>query len=272
VADRLAALGVPHAFTTRLGGGSAPPFDTLNLGRGVGDAPEAVRANRAAVLRALGRSLEDQVEATQVHGCEAAVAGSTQRGQTISGVDILITCAPSVVLAIHSAVCVPILVFDPIRRAAAAVHTGWRGTAAGAAWAAVAALVKRCGSRASDLVAAVGPAIGPCCYEVDRPVFERFASWPWRAAVFAPERGDRWRLDLWDANVRQLTDAGLPAAAISLAGLCTACHPDAFFSHRRDGPTGRMVAHIALPSLSYAWPCATCAPPHAGGIGYPSPK
>jgi hypothetical protein len=246
LADALAAFGVAHAFTTRLGGCSRPPFDSLNVGRGVGDDPEAVRANRSAVLGALGRSLEDQVEATQVHDRAAAVVSREQRGQTVSDVDILVTRDPGVVLAMHSADCVPVLLFDPVRHAAAAVHTGWRGTAAGAVPVAVAGLHRWCGSRPADLIAVMGPAIGPCCYQVDRPVFEQFESWPWRADVFAPSGRGHWRLDLWEANRRQLTDAGVPAAAISQAGLCTSCYPEAFFSHRRDGRTGRMVAHSVV--------------------------
>ncbi len=246
MAGPLEALGIPHAFTTREGGASAPPFDTLNLGRGVGDLPDVVRTNRTRVLAALGRSLAEQVEASQVHGNQAAVVDAADRRQTVPGVDVLITRDPVVVLAMHCADCVPILLVDPVRRAVAAVHTGWRGTAAGAAASAVSAMVQACGSRPADLVAAMGPAIGPCCYEVDAPVFERFTLWPWRDQVLAPLSAGRWSLDLWEANRRQLVDAGVPPTAVTVAGLCTAHHPALFFSHRRDGTTGRMAAHIAV--------------------------
>lgn len=246
LAEPLEGLGVTHAFTTRPGGRSVPPFDTLNLGRGVGDDPDAVRDNRARALAALGRSPTDHVEASQVHGSVMAVVGVADRGEKIAGVDGLATRDPSVVLAMHAADCVPILLVDPVQRAVAAVHTGWRGTAAGAAGAAVAAMTRAFGSRAQDLVAAIGPAIGACCYEVDAPVVERFASWPWHNRVLARVRPDRWRLDLWEANRTQLTGAGLPPQAVTTAGLCTSCHPAVFFSHRRDGATGRMAALIAL--------------------------
>jgi hypothetical protein len=231
-----------------VGGSSAPPFDTLNLGRGVGDDPGTVRANRRLVLAVLGRILDDQVEAAQVHGSKVAVVGHMHRGQTIKGVDALITRAPSVVLAMHGADCVPVLLADPARGVVAAVHAGWRGTAAGVSSAAVAAMVRQCSSQADDLVAAIGPAIGPCCYEVDRPVFQAFAPWPWRDRVFNPLRSGRWMLDLWNANRQQLIDAGLRATAVYAAEMCTACHSQAFFSHRRDRITGRMVAHVALPA------------------------
>lgn len=247
MAGPLEALGIPHAFTTRDGGISAPPFDTLNLGRGVGDAPDAVQANRARVLAALGRSLEDQIEASQVHGREAAVVEGADRGHNIPGVDVLVTRDPRVVLAMHCADCVPVLLADPVRRTVAVVHTGWRGTAAGVAAAAVSAMTRACGTRPADLVAAIGPAIGPCCYEVGTPVFERFAPWTWRAQVFTSSPAGRWLLDLWEANRRQLLEAGVRPGAVTVAGLCTAHHPGLFFSYRRDGTTGRMGAHIAVP-------------------------
>jgi len=93
----------------------------------------------------------------------------------------------------------------------------------------------------------VGPAIGPCCYEVDAPVYDRFAPWPWRDRVFAPARPGHWRLDLWAANRCQLEAAGLSPGAIASADLCTADHRALFYSHRRDGKTGHMAALIAPP-------------------------
>lgn len=245
-ADLLGALGVPHAFTTRVGGVSAPPLDALNLGRGVGDAREAVRENRTRALRALERSLGDHVEASQVHGREVALVTGAHRGQVVPGADGLASADPAVVLAVHCADCVPLLLADARRRAVAAVHTGWRGTGAGAAQAAVSAMGHAFGSRPGDLVAAIGPSIGPCCYEVDAPVVERVRGWPWRDAVLTPSRRQgHWMFDLWEANRRQLVDAGVPSAAIAVAGLCTAHHPALFFSARRDGHTGRMAAIIA---------------------------
>ncbi|MDR7420590.1 MAG: peptidoglycan editing factor PgeF [Armatimonadota bacterium] len=247
----LAALlddaGVPHAFTTRVGGVSAPPFDTLNLGRAVGDAREAVVENRRRALGALDRPLADHVEASQVHGAAAAVVGAADRGAKIPSVDILATRDPSVVLAMHCADCVPVLLADPARRAVAAVHTGWRGTAVGAAAAAVRAMVEAFACRPRDLLAAIGPAIGPCCYEVDTPVREGFARWPWREAVFAPRGPDRWVLDLWEANRRQVIEAGVRPEAVTTSALCTSCLAEVFFSHRRDGRTGRMAGMIAVP-------------------------
>ncbi|MDR7482773.1 MAG: peptidoglycan editing factor PgeF [Armatimonadota bacterium] len=244
-ADVLAAAGVCHAFTTRPGGASRPPFDALNLSRGVGDDDAVVRANRAKVLAALGRDLADHVEVAQVHGRDVVVATAPDRGRTAGRADGLTSAEPRAVLAVHCADCVPVLLWDRRRGAAAAVHAGWRGVAAGVVPAAVATMCAAFGTRPEHVVAAIGPAIGPCCYEVDGPVVERFAPWSWRGAVFSPRRPGRWSLDLWEATRRQLHDAGLAPEAVVVAGMCTAHHPALFFSHRRDGRTGHMAALIA---------------------------
>ena len=131
------AGGVAHGFTTRQGGESPPPFDTLNLGRGVGDHPERVAANRRRALEAMGGDPDGHVEAAQVHGRTVAVVGRGQGGAKIEGADALLTAEPGVTLAIHTADCVPILLWDPCRGAIGAVHAGWRGTAVGVATAAV---------------------------------------------------------------------------------------------------------------------------------------
>jgi YfiH family protein len=243
----LSTLGCIHAFTTRVGGASRPPFDALNLSRGVGDVPATVADNRARVLDALGSPPGDHVDASQIHGAAVAAVGAADRGRTIEAVDGLVTRDPGVMLAIHCADCVPLLLADQRRGAVAALHTGWRGTAAGAAQAAVKAFRDIFGSAPRDLIAAIGPAIGPCCYEVDAPVYDRFAPWAWRDQVFAPARPGHWRLDLWAANRHQLLAAGLAPSAITSANLCTADHRTLFYSHRRDGRTGHMAALIAAP-------------------------
>ncbi|HEU4792330.1 MAG TPA: laccase domain-containing protein, partial [Nitrolancea sp.] len=127
-ADNLRAAGIPHAFTTRQGGSSTGPFASLNLGRGVNDDPERVATNRGAVLRALGLSPAQHVEADQVHGAVVAVVGAADAGGSIAGADGLATFDPGLALAIHAADCVPLLLADPKRHVVAALHAGWRGT------------------------------------------------------------------------------------------------------------------------------------------------
>lgn len=203
-------------------------------------------ANRARVAGALGRTLDDHVEASQVHGSVTAIVDASNRGQTIEAADGLATRDPLALLAVHCADCVPIILADPVRRAVAVVHTGWRGTAEGAAAAAVRTMADAFGSRPGDLHAVIGPAIGPCCYAVDAPVVERFARWLWRDKVFVPAGPRQWMLDLWEANRIQLQETGIPRDAIAQAALCTSCHPALFFSHRRGGRSGRMGALVAL--------------------------
>ena len=167
--------------------------------------------------------------------------------------DIVMTDDPSVAVAVQVADCVPLLLGDAVTGAVAAVHAGWRGTAAGIAREAVAAMHAHFGTQPSDLVAALGPGIGPCCYQVGADVIDAF-----RAAGFGdeqigewfrPQAGEmksrRYLLDVPKANRDQLRVAGLRPANIGACGLCTACHPSVFPSFRRDGAgTGRLAGAI----------------------------
>ncbi|MDO9066744.1 MAG: peptidoglycan editing factor PgeF, partial [Chloroflexota bacterium] len=154
-------------------------------------------------------------------------------------------------LAMRFADCVPVLLCDPIHEAVGLAHAGWRGSAAGIASRTVRAMAQAFGTRPPDLLAGIGPSIGRCCYEVGHPVIQHFsAHFPWWREVVAGHTG-RLHLDLWEANRRQLLDAGLPAEQIAVAGICTACHTEDFYSHRREhgqeaGATGRFTAVIGL--------------------------
>jgi YfiH family protein len=226
--------GLPHLFTTRhfpgvvRPTGSRPPFG-----------PEA-----APLLAA--RGLAGPVAfARQVHG--AAVLPVARDGLAGHG-DALATSEPGLPLAISTADCLPIVLYDARGGRLAGVHAGWRGTAQSVAHAAVAALVAA-GSVAADLVAAIGPSIGPCCYEVDGPVIDRLeAAFPgsWQPWVM-PKGPGKWMLDLWRANRDQLAAAGVRPERIDLLRLCTGCRPDLLFSYRREKGAGRLVALAALP-------------------------
>jgi YfiH family protein len=245
--QRLRDAGFPHAFTTRRGGRSAGPFASLNLGRGVDDAAATVQANREAVLTSLGLDPARHVEADQVHGAIVAVVGADDAGRSVPEADGLASVDPGTVLAVHAADCVTLLLADPRSHAVAAVHAGWRGTAAGIAAEAVRVLAGRFGALPEGLLAALGPSIGPCHYEVDEPVRAAFRRWPWWETVMVPNGRDRWQLDLQAANRFQLIDAGMSSERIEVLDLCTHHHPDLFYSHRRDRVTGRMAAVIAVP-------------------------
>ena len=182
----------------------------------------------------------------QVHG--ASVVEAPWEGTPEA--DASVASGAGWLLGIKTADCLPVLLVDPERRLVAAAHAGWRGTAAGVAARAVEALVRR-GSRPEDLLAALGPGIGPCCYEVSTDLADRFE------AAFGAGVVDRSRpaprLDLWESNARALVAAGLLPARIDRLERCTACERPLFFSHRRDGgATGRQVAWIAPGAASGA--------------------
>jgi YfiH family protein len=237
----------PHGFTTRDGGVSDPPYDRLNLGGLVGDDPERVAENWRRLERATGLGF---ARVQQVHGARVVRAGAA--GPPVDEADAVVSAAEGVAACVSVADCVPVLIADPGSGAVAAVHAGWRGTLARAAAAAVAALAREAGAPAGRLLAAVGPSIGPCCYEVSPELAVRFEGELGPQAL-AP--GRRPSLDLWRANVRVLRDAGVGEDRIEVLGRCTSCEQDLFFSHRRDaGRTGRQMAFIAPRAPTRAGP------------------
>ena len=241
-AAALEACGVRAAFSSRLGGVSAPPFASLNLGLSVGDDEEHVAVNRRRFAALAGFDPERVAVVRQVHG--GAVRRAEAPGE-VAVADGLCTDRPGLVLAISAADCAAVYLVDALRGAVGLCHAGWRGSAAGIAGRAVRVMAECFGSRPADLVAAVSPSIGPCCYEVAAPVLEAFAG---RPGVLRPGRPGHAQLDLWTANRLQLLEAGLGASRIHVAGICTSCQPELLFSHRRDGGrTGRMRAVLWIP-------------------------
>jgi len=244
--------GVVAAFTTRHGGFSEGPYATLNLGLHVGDDPRRVLANREKLGEVLGYDPRKAVCGAQVHGTRVAAVGEKEAGRgamsaedALPGIDGLATATPGLPLLAFFADCVPLFLYDPARRAAALVHAGWRGTTGRIAAAAVTVMEKEYGCRPGDLWAVIGPSIGPCCYRVGD---ETAAAFQQEARPCLQPVGDgTWRLDLWEANRRQLLEAGLAGGRIFLAGLCTACRSETFFSYRAGrGNTGRMAGLIML--------------------------
>lgn len=248
-----------HAVSTRHGGVSAAPFATLNTSYAVGDDPDAVKENRRRIAQTLGVDPGDFVTAQQVHGTHVAlIADSGWRMAEPSTADALITAIPGVMLSLRFADCVPILLYDPVRQAVGVAHAGWKGTVAGIVGHTVRAMTGAFATRPGDLLAGIGPSIGPCCYAVDeeRASLVRLAFPWWQEVLGKPRQGPKrhgkegahvWYLDLWEANRRQLVQAGLAPERMEVAGLCTACHTDDFYSHRAENAkTGRFAVVIGL--------------------------
>jgi YfiH family protein len=229
----------PHGFTTRAGGSSGAPWDSLNLSVATGDADAAVEQNWARLRQETGLSF---ARIRQVHGAEVSRLDAPATPPPEA--DAVITARPGLAACVLTADCVPILLGDPRTGAVAAVHAGGRGTRPRAAARAVEALEREYGAHRENLLAAIGPAIGPCCYEVSPDLAERFMTELGPSVSMVHPRTPR--VDLWTANETVLLDAGVAPERIEIIARCTACDAEAFFSHRRDGPrTGRHLGFIA---------------------------
>jgi hypothetical protein len=240
-----------QGFTTRHEGLSRPPYNSLNLGLNTDDLPVRVDGNRSLLARAVGSEVEQLVTVNQVHGSDLLVIDAPNPDFThFQRIDCdgIVTNQRGVLIGIGVADCYPILLLDPKRRAVAALHAGWKGTAAGICRKGVAALQEFFGSKPADILAAIGPGIGPCCYEVDEPVRRSFLAQGNGWEPFTEMSGpDRWRLDLAEANRLQLLQTGIPADHVTTPSHCVACTPELFFSYRRDnGETGRQMGFIML--------------------------
>lgn len=240
--------GLDHAVFTRRGGISPSPFDSLNVGATVGDAFSNVQANRERMAGVIGVQEADNRTVWQVHGTNVFVARQDEPATSPPPqADGIITGDPGVPLVMRFADCVPILFYDPVRRVIGMAHAGWRGTVQGIGPATLAAMERTFGSCPEDIICGIGPAIGPCCYEVGPEVVAEVRSaFPHpNGLLVKPVNGGRSRFDLWAANERALREAG--ARHVEVAGLCTACQNYEFFSHRADaGRTGRFGAIIVM--------------------------
>ena len=270
-----------HGFSTRRGGVSTVYGNDadLNLGWTKEDEPARVAENRRRFLEAVcsaetGVGAETGADTTetgaeagtdvqlvtvrQVHSATVRVLRgdegplATLEGKAVLEGDGMVTAVPGLVLAAGPADCVPVLVVDTRLRVVAALHAGWRGTAAGIVEHGLATMRGEFGSRVEDLVAAVGPSIGACCYAVGEEVREKFAErFGYADELFERKTDAQLYVDLWEANRRQLLGAGLKDAQITVVGECTACARDAagrrYFSHRgQRGVAGRMLSAVGV--------------------------
>jgi polyphenol oxidase len=282
-----------HGFSTRSGGQSRlDGARVLNLGFTEWDSRKAVSANRGKLLRALGAERMLQLTLRQIHS-DVVYLAATPPAAAPAG-DASVTQLPGLLLGVQTADCAPILLADTKRRVVAAVHAGWRGTLARVVVKTLGRMRLEFGTRPADVTAALGPAIGRCCYDVGPEValafsgqfaeatewfdgpFDRLATGeepnplPWLTMMPPGHQPppERVQLDLRAANRWQLVDAGVPARRIAVSTLCTACRGDLLFSYRREGVgTGRLMAVIGMrPAARYAGGGAGAIPALVAGV------
>lgn len=241
------SLQVRHAVFTRHGGVSPKPWNSLNLGGTVGDEIERVRRNRLLCFETMDCKPDSIFDVWQVHSADAVCADVPRKfDEPYQKADIILTDKPAVTLFMRFADCVPILVHDSVKGVIGVSHAGWLGTVRDVAGATVDTMRERYGSNPSDVIACIGPSIGPDHYEVGDDVITQVRqTFGGDASLMLPLHGGKTHFNLWKANQYLLERAGV--SQIEIAGICTACHTDDWFSHRAEkGKTGRFGALISL--------------------------
>lgn len=255
ISPLLSRAGVPHGFTTRLGGMSSGIFSSLNLAPNRGDDPALVRENYRRVCEALGVEMDKLVLSTQVHKDGVRCVTSSDWGKGLDRptdyeADGLVTDVPGTTLVVFGADCLTILLYDPARRVIGAVHAGWRGTALGIVARTIERMTEEYGSRPEDLIAAIGPGISRCCFETGSEVPEAMsAALGDEATQFVDtlENG-KYKVDLKGINTLWLKRFGVLVTNIDISRDCTMCHPEKYWSHRyTKGERGSQATLISLP-------------------------
>ncbi|MCX7986583.1 MAG: peptidoglycan editing factor PgeF [Bacteroidales bacterium] len=243
-----------HFITTRLGGFSNKPYHELNLGYGTDDDPDTVTRNRFLLAEDLGIPLDWFVFPRQTHSSNVYKVvksdrglGSLSRDTAIPDTDALITNERHICIVVQVADCVPILIFDPVERVIAVAHAGWRGTSNKIVSNTIQHMRHMFGCRSNNLIAAVGPSIHSCCYQVGEDVYEAFGHWNRdRESIFSFQN-HKLMLNLPLANRLLLLHEGVPSENISISDFCTYCRAEYFYSSRHGkGQTGRFVAGMML--------------------------
>ena len=234
---------VRHAFTTRHGGVSEGYFGKMNLSFNTGDERDTVKQNYGIMCRALGIDEKTIVLSRQTHTANVLAVGKEHLGTGIfkdfdyNDIDALITNQPGVTLVTHSADCCILAFYDPINRVIASAHAGWRGTVAEIGKATVEKMTEQYGTKPADIIAALAPSIGPCCYEVDTPVYNEFLKLGYLdlPQIFKDKGGGKYMLNLWQANRQILMHSGILPENIEITDVCTNCQSEHFHSHRATG-------------------------------------
>ncbi len=250
---KLEKCGVRHAFSTRMGGVSEGQFRSMNLSFRNGDDFEKVEENYRRLCNAVGIDISHLVLSRQTHTNNVKVVNRSHCGtgytkDSFQDIDGLITSESGVALVTQYADCTPLAFCDPIKRVIATSHAGWRGTASSIGAVTVKRMHDEFGCDPKDIVAAIGPCIGPCCYEVDTPVYEQFLKIGIPLdGVFTPTAPEHYKLDLRLANKRILLSCGIKEENIDIADICTCCNGEEMHSHRYTaGKRGNLALIIEL--------------------------
>jgi len=241
--SKIASMGwLQHGFLTRQGGVSPPPYHSLNLSEDNGDRLEYVHLNKQRISTTFGFDLNDLILLNQIHQDKILVLKNYLFARpSLLEYDAVISNQPNIFLGILTADCVPIFVVDQKRKVIAAVHAGRQGTALHITAKVIEKMKEVFGCSSKDFCIAMGPTIGPCCYEIDKKVFQP----EWEPFSIAKGIG-KWMIDLAQINIAQMKEGGIEEEQISRIDLCTHCHNDLFFSYRKEGQTGRQLSFIGM--------------------------
>lgn len=254
VSPCMARAGVVHGFTTRLGGVSEGIYASLDLGTNRGDDPNRVRENYRRVCQALEVDVRKLVFSSQVHGDVIRKVTLEDKGKGLDravdyDADGLVTDVPGLTLVVFGADCLTVLLCDPGKKVAAAVHAGWRGTALGIVARAAKAMVQDYGCREENILAAIGPGISKCCFETGPEVPEAMKRALGEEALdyIRPESPGKYKVDLKGLNTLWLKRSGIVATNIDISSECTLCAPETYWSHRyTKGERGSQAALICV--------------------------
>jgi hypothetical protein len=238
---------ITHFFTTRKGGQSLPPYNSLNLSYNTQDDQKTVKHNRQIIASALHISPANLIVPGQVHGNTVRIIDGLQDYSKLQSTDGLINNRRHLAIGVLVADCVPLLLYDTVQNVIAAIHAGWRGTFSQIAAQAVCKMKDHFQSSPENIMAGIGPSIGPDNYEIGKTVAEQFSEKHSWASTIIKKKNGRYYCDLWKANKIQLMQEGIKEHHIEISGICTYDSNEFLYSHRRSGgQTGRMAALIKL--------------------------
>jgi polyphenol oxidase len=247
---------ITHGFSTRMGGVSKGIYASMNLGLSRGDDETSVRENFSIIAKALQISCEDMVFSDQTHTANVRVVTEKDRGNGLSrpkdffDIDGMVTNVPGLVLTTFYADCVPLFFVDPVNKAIGLSHSGWHGTVDRIGEATIKKMKEEYGTKAEDVVAAIGPSICGDCYEISQDVameFKNKFSYEDINNFLFTKGNEKYQLDLWKANELILLEAGVKSKNIEVTDICTCCNPEFLFSHRAsNGKRGNLAAFLTL--------------------------